>query len=69
MHDPTSPLQNPHIHLHPELQKYLCMPVWPFKAGKRDPPTFFATDAWLGILTAMVMGLQHAMAMVGGLIT
>lgn len=45
------------------------MPVWPFKAGKRDPPTFFATDAWLGILTAMVMGLQHAMAMVGGLIT
>ncbi|KFM25365.1 Putative purine permease [Auxenochlorella protothecoides] len=49
--------------------KYLCMPVWPFKAGKRDPPTFFATDAWLGILTAMVMGLQHAMAMVGGLIT
>ena len=50
-------------------QKYLCTPQWPFKASKRDPPQFFAVDAWLGIFTAMVMGLQHALSMIGGACT
>lgn len=49
--------------------KYLCMPSNPFKRGKRDPPSFFGKDAWLGFITAIIMGLQHAMAMAGGLIT
>lgn len=49
--------------------KYLCTPQWPFKSTKRDPPQFFAVDAWLGFFTAGVMGLQHALAMIGGLIT
>lgn len=51
---------------------YLCTPQWPYCAKdgrKRDAPTFFGKDAFLGILTATVMGLQHALAMCGGLIT
>ena len=36
---------------------------------KRDPPRFFGKDSFLGIATAAVMGLQHALAMVGGLTT
>ncbi|GAB4815854.1 hypothetical protein N2152v2_002900 [Parachlorella kessleri] len=48
--------------------KYLCMPQWPFGRKKRDPPKFFEVNAWLGFLTAAVMGLQHALAMIGGLI-
>lgn len=49
--------------------KYLCTPSNPFNRSKRDPPAFFAKDAWLGLITAIIMGLQHAMAMAGGLIT
>lgn len=38
---------------------YLCKPVWPYKKGAaRAPPKFFARDDWLGILTAILMGLQ-----------
>ncbi|PSC73164.1 Uric acid-xanthine permease [Micractinium conductrix] len=50
---------------------YLCTPQWPWcnKAGKRNPPRFFDKDAWLGLCTAAVMGLQHAMAMLAGLTT
>eukprot|EP00877_Chromochloris_zofingiensis_P003759 jgi/Chrzof1/13384/Cz07g31020.t1 len=50
--------------------KYLCTPAWPFCQTKpRRPPTFFGRDAFLGLLTSAVMGLQHALAMAGGLIT
>ena len=53
----------------------LCAPPaplqWPWCTGgkKRQPPKFFGRDAFLGILTAAVMGLQHAMAMLAGLTT
>lgn len=47
----------------------LCTPVWPYRKGvKRIPPHFFGLNDWLGILTALVVGLQHCLAMVGGLI-
>lgn len=49
---------------------YLCKPAWPFgKQSKREPPQFFEVNAWLGILTATIMGLQHALSMIGGLIS
>lgn len=52
--------------------KYLCTPEWPWcrgSKGARAPPRFFGRDSWLGMLTATVMGLQHAMAMLAGLTT
>lgn len=50
---------------------YLCKPQWPWCVGarRRSQPQFFGRDAWLGLLTAAVMGLQHAMAMLAGLTT
>ena len=50
---------------------YLCTPSWPYctKGKKRVPPKFFGRDDWLGIFTSVLMGLQHALAMCGGLIT
>ncbi|KAG2500997.1 hypothetical protein HYH03_000819 [Edaphochlamys debaryana] len=53
--------------------KYLCMPRFPYscRGGRKvhPPPRFFGTFSWLGVLVATIMGLQHALAMVGGLIT
>ncbi|PNH02982.1 Uric acid-xanthine permease [Tetrabaena socialis] len=53
--------------------KYLCMPVFPYfrGPGRRGvpPPRFFSVNEFLGLFVALVMGLQHALAMVGGLIT
>ncbi|GLC34611.1 hypothetical protein PLESTB_001242600 [Pleodorina starrii] len=51
--------------------RYLCMPVFPFfrKGRGVPPPRFFGVHEFLGIFVALVMGLQHALAMVGGLIT
>lgn len=48
----------------------LCMPQWPWcMKQKRSAPPFFGKDEFLGVLLAAIMGLQHALAMVGGLIT
>ncbi|KAG2433014.1 hypothetical protein HXX76_008741 [Chlamydomonas incerta] len=51
--------------------KYLCKPVFPYfrKSKGVPPPMFFGKDDFLGLFVALVMGLQHALAMVGGLIT
>ncbi|PNW77579.1 hypothetical protein CHLRE_10g442800v5 [Chlamydomonas reinhardtii] len=51
--------------------KYLCMPSFPYfkKSSGVAPPRFFGKDDFLGLIVALVMGLQHALAMVGGLIT
>ncbi|KAG2500224.1 hypothetical protein HYH03_001802 [Edaphochlamys debaryana] len=51
--------------------KYLCMPVFPYCNKRKGvaPPRFFGTYEFLGLVVALVMGLQHALAMVGGLIT
>lgn len=38
------------------------------RKGLRAPP-FFGKDEKLPLLVAIVMGLQHALAMMGGLIT
>ncbi len=41
-----------------------------FRKGRGIPaPKFFGVNEFLGIFVALVMGLQHALAMVGGLIT
>lgn len=46
-------------------------PTWPFGKGRngRPPPPFFPLDARPGLVVAILMGLQHALAMVGGIIT
>jgi hypothetical protein len=52
-----------------EFSCLMCsQPTWPYGTRKRSPPHFFALDDWLGICTALVVGLQHCLAMVGGLI-
>ena len=44
------------------------MPTHPW-SKKKKPVTFYPVDEPLPILLSLVMGLQHAFAMVGGLIT
>jgi len=46
----------------------LCMPQVPW-AKDKPKMQFFARNERLPILMAAIMGLQHAFAMVGGLIT
>jgi uric acid-xanthine permease len=52
---------------------YLCTPVWPFcrKPGShaRKETPFFGLHDHLGLLTALIMGFQHCLAMTAGLIT
>ncbi|KAG2500223.1 hypothetical protein HYH03_001801 [Edaphochlamys debaryana] len=50
--------------------KYLCMPVFPYCNKRKGvaPPRFFGTYEFLGLVVALVMGLQHALAMVGDLV-
>ncbi|KAL6749697.1 uric acid-xanthine permease [Haematococcus lacustris] len=51
---------------------FLCTPANPLKlyskTSQRQPPHFFGVNDWLGIVTAIMVGAQHALAMVGGLI-
>lgn len=48
----------------------LCMPTWPWcQKELRPAPQFYAQNEWMGLFLAGIMGLQHALAMVGGLIT
>lgn len=52
---------------------WLCSPSLPFSIGKAKPqskmPPFYALDSELPILLAAACGLQHALAMLAGLIT
>lgn len=51
---------------------WLCMPTLPFTRGgkrARTLPPFYALDTDLPILLALSCGLQHALAMLAGLIT
>ncbi|KAJ7450637.1 xanthine/uracil permease [Mycena latifolia] len=47
---------------------WLCLPSSPFSKKSHEPP-FYALDAELPLLLAMASGLQHALAMLAGLIT
>lgn len=47
---------------------FLCTPRVPC-GGKKDLPPFYGKDEKLPLLLSAVMGLQHALAMVGGIIT
>jgi len=53
---------------------WLCFPALPFSAGDRKPnrrkqPPFYGIDDELPLVLAMASGLQHALAMLAGLIT
>lgn len=53
---------------------WLCMPTLPFgKAAaisrNRRPPPFFSLNERLPLVLALICGLQHALAMLAGLIT
>jgi len=48
--------------------RFLCMPTPPWKHERPLPP-FYGKDEKLSLLVATVMGAQHALAMVGGIIT
>ena len=56
---------NAHLTVHVAVQ-----PQWPWclKQAHKGPP-FFPTDEVLAVFVAAVMGLQHALAMVGGIVT
>ena len=46
------------------------MPKWPYcNKQRRSAPLFFGVNANLGLLPALLMGFQHAMSMIAGLIT
>ena len=48
----------------------LCMPTTPWaKKEDKAKTRFYGKDEPLPLLLSMIMGLQHAFAMVGGLIT
>ncbi|KAG6845537.1 hypothetical protein H0H87_007781 [Tephrocybe sp. NHM501043] len=47
---------------------WLCTPALPFLSKPRPPP-FYALDADLPLVLAISSGLQHALAMLAGLIT
>jgi xanthine/uracil permease len=52
---------------------WLCMPTLPFSTGTKrkvsNGPPFYALDTELPLFLAMTTGLQHALAMLAGLIT
>lgn len=48
---------------------WLCMPSLPFGKTSRSMPPFYALDAELPLVLAISSGLQHALAMLAGLIT
>eukprot|EP00250_Pteridium_aquilinum_P005918 c15934_g1_i1 orf=83-2062(+) len=47
---------------------FLCLPRSPFQRSSKLPP-FYSKDEKIPLFLAFVMGLQHALAMVGGIIT
>lgn len=50
--------------------KWLCMPTLPcLSKGGVPPPVFLGKDEKVPLLLAIVMGLQHALAMVAGIAT
>ena len=53
---------------------WLCSPALPFSIGRKEPsrrrqPPFYGVDDELPLVLAMACGLQHALAMLAGLIT
>ena len=51
---------------------WLCTPTLPFAVGgrrRKTMPPFYALDSDLPLLLALACGLQHALAMLAGLIT
>eukprot|EP00961_Rhodomonas_salina_P293257 3933602-Rhodomonas_salina.1 len=48
--------------------KWMCMPRLPW-APPSDPPPFYRLNQKIPLLVAMIMGFQHALAMIGGIVT
>mmetsp|Transcript_116991 Transcript_116991/g.331065 ORF Transcript_116991/g.331065 Transcript_116991/m.331065 type:complete len:706 (+) Transcript_116991:59-2176(+) len=49
--------------------KWLCLPQVPFMSVGLKPPMFLSKDEKLPLLLAIIMGLQHALAMIAGIAT
>ena len=49
--------------------KYLCTPSMPWSEGGVAPPKFLAKDERLPLVPALLLGLQHALAMIAGIAT
>nr|UJH94504.1 YI31 [Starmerella bombicola] len=49
--------------------KSMFIPSIPFTRFKPKPPRFFAVDEELPLLLSILLGLQHALAMMGGLVS
>ncbi|CAE7594308.1 unnamed protein product [Symbiodinium natans] len=49
--------------------KYLCIPTLPCMGGPAKSPPLLKPDAKLPLMLSLIMGLQHALAMLGGIIT
>jgi NCS2 family nucleobase:cation symporter-2 len=47
----------------------MCLPSVPWSSAEKKKVNFYSKDEKIPILLALIMGLQHAFAMVGGLIT
>jgi len=48
---------------------YLCRPVWPYcQEEKRMEAPFYSLNQHLGIITAIILGGQHMVAMMSGVI-
>ncbi|CAE7532465.1 unnamed protein product, partial [Symbiodinium sp. CCMP2456] len=48
--------------------KYLCIPSLPCFGPAKSPP-LLKPDSKLPLMLSLIMGLQHALAMLGGIIT
>jgi len=51
-----------------EVWKPLCTPTYPCKKGAKPPP-FFGKDSKPALFVTLMMGFQHMLAMLGGVIT
>ncbi|KAF9263278.1 xanthine/uracil permease [Marasmius fiardii PR-910] len=49
--------------------RWLCIPSLPFRSKKRTLPPFYGLEEELPLVLAITNGLQHALAMLAGLIT
>lgn len=49
--------------------KWLCTPQVSCSKGPLQPPPFLAKDEKLPLLVSIIMGLQHCLAMLGGIVT
>ena len=52
----------------PSSAEPLCTPTYPCNKSSKSPP-FYGPDAKPALIVTLLMGLQHMLAMIGGIIT